>query len=209
MEAFFSALSLESKWQKKPGWGLQKISAWYQYSELNDLQVLFGLHPIAAHVCSCISCNHMHWGIMLRAHVEIFRIAIKKLFKWLFSRMLAFHMSVSGPLVYDENDLSLVSSKGKNLLHFIWIFSSKYYLSASVLTSFLERSQTKCQVRSLLLKRVIFAKKSFRREINCTDYVSDLHSIKYNALRITLYPKFAPLQYSQAFYKVSCKVYTV
>jgi ATPase subunit of ABC transporter with duplicated ATPase domains len=32
----------------------KKISC--QYSGLNDLQVLFGLHPTAFHVCSCISC---------------------------------------------------------------------------------------------------------------------------------------------------------
>ncbi len=140
----------------------------------------------------------------------MFRIAIKKLFKWLFSRVFASHMSVSGPLVYDENDLSLVSSKGNNLLHFIWIFSSKYVLFLCICFDFFPgKKSNKCQIRSLLLKRVIFAKKSFCREINCTDYISDLHSIKYNALRITLYPKFAPLQYSQAFYKVSCKVYTV
>jgi hypothetical protein len=40
-------------------------SAWCQYSRLNELQVLFGLHPSAVHVCSCmvyLVMLHMHWG---------------------------------------------------------------------------------------------------------------------------------------------------
>jgi hypothetical protein len=88
------------------------------------LQVLFGLHFSAIHVCSCSTCtggSHvesiLHWS---RSFL-IFRIAINKLFKWLLSRVFASHrwglgsilgrdITVLGPLVKDGDDLGQVSS---------------------------------------------------------------------------------------------------